>query len=181
MAVRLVMVAPVLRRIRQSPKQAQKRLGVPVSNLEVRPTVAVPLLNRRRPYPRGPAVFASPRPHAPPRLIERNRLHFGLVRVYPTRLPRPRGNVTRRACAPSAPRPLSSRTKRLFLTRRSIVPSFISIALPIDAALAPSAYMASARSMTSGTSQVVSACALSRHFKPFRCVGLDEIYTISAC
>ena len=115
-AVHLVMVAPVLRRLRQPAKQPQKRLGVPVSNIEVRPTAAVPLFLHRRPYPRGPAVFASPRPHARPRLIERSRLHFGLVRVYPTRLPYPRWNIrpgglalrTLRALAESdrRPRPL---------------------------------------------------------------------------
>ena len=32
-----------------------------------------------------------------------------------------------------------------------------------------------------GTSHVVSVCALSRHFNPFRCVGPDELYTASAC
>ena len=180
MAVRLVMVAPVLRRIRQPAKQPQKRLGVPVSNLEVRPTAAVPLLNRRRPDPLGPAVFASP-----PRASTSHQTKPSSLRACPRLSHAPSSPTleypTRRACAPSAPRPLSSRTKGLFLTQRSIVPSFISIALPIDAALAPSAYMASARSMTSGTSQVVSACALSRHFKPFRCVGLDELHTISAC
>ena len=68
-------------------------IGAPVSNLEVRPPAAVPLLHRRRPDSCRPAVFAAPRPHARPHLIERNRLHFGLVRVYPTRLPRPRWKI----------------------------------------------------------------------------------------
>ena len=38
--------------------------------------------------------------------------------------------------------------KRAFLTQTSAVASFISISLPIAATLAPSACMASARSMT---------------------------------
>ena len=69
-AVRLVVVAPVQRRLRQPPKQPKERLGVPVSNLEVRPPTAVPLLNHRRPDPHGPALLPPPHSQVRPHLIE---------------------------------------------------------------------------------------------------------------
>ena len=125
------MAAPVPRRLRLPPKQPQKRLGVPVSNLEVRPPAAVPLHRRRHPTPCRLAVFAAPRSQARPHLIERNRLHMGACPhlSHAPSSPAPE-YPPRRSCAQNAPRPLSD-------------------ARPIDATLAPSAYMASApRSMT---------------------------------
>ena len=129
-AVRLIAVAPVLRRLRQSPQQSQKRLRVPVSNLEVRPPTPVPLLHNRRPDQTDRRF--SPRSAPKYVYISSNETVFtwrssaSIPRIFLTDAARPDPAGLRSERFASIIRP----DKTAFLTWRSIVRSFLYLHRP---------------------------------------------------
>ena len=108
-AVRLIAVAPVFQRLRQPPKQPQKRRRVPASILEVRPPVA-----GCRPTPPQPPSGSTPTDASSlaelPSMSTSQRMKPSSLgarpRLFLVSSSRTREVTPRRACAPSTPRPL---------------------------------------------------------------------------